>query len=183
MIKDGDRVYEVTAFPSSSTTRIMDEFTKLDEEDKPVYDYMRLSIYSHGFYIGEELRDVEFIISRKYPYGENVDCGAGEGITFSQMMKGRYGAFCMFLKKQFPTPEDFLNKVSDYKDFYFEKPFLFRAQSSYQRGKGSTLGGLINYGNANRYVIIGMNITYPYHVGGAKRKSYYILYRDEVASE
>ena len=69
------------------------------------------------------------------------------------------------------------------KDYYFDKPFLFRAKSSYQIGKGSTLGGTIPYGDTNNYAIIGMKIekTFPWFSVSIKRKMKHVKLFEEYA--
>ncbi len=172
---DKNRVYKVTLYPNSSTTEIMDEFTKREEDGNIVYDIMRLSMRNHGILIGNEYCDVEFIIG--HGYVAHMEQGYNNGITLTEIKKGKLWTFLFYLKKLFPTPDELWKNINLYKDYYFETPFLFRAQCSYQRGKGSTLGGTIQYGSTNDFPLLGIEISPPYIFGG--KKSFIIMYSAE----
>ena len=181
MITENSKVYEATLSPSWKTTEIMDEFTQLDDDNNYVYDYMRLSLWNHSFIIGPHTRDFEFIVDIHCNY-KQIETGYGSGITLSEMKSGDFGSFRSYIHKLFPTAKEFNDTIMPYKDYYFDIPFLFRAQSSYQRGKGSTAGGLINYGATNYYSLVGIKITDAFN-SMRKGKTYYTIIYDPEKEE
>ena len=96
--------YEVICFQTSTTSEIMDEFTKKDKKNNYLYDSMKLTIYGICFDICDEYYRIEFIISKKFSY-DNIEKGNNDGITFSEMKRGEFYYFDRFLKNTFKTPK------------------------------------------------------------------------------
>lgn len=125
-----EKEYSVVVYKDTSTIKIMDVFSEFDENNERVYDLLRLRFDRKSFCIGEGKYDTEFLINR-CTNEESIDNGLENGITFSEMKKGDYFCFEYYIKEQFHSAKEMLDKVGLDKDYYFDTCFLLRAQSSY----------------------------------------------------
>ena len=134
---------------------------------KYIYDLMKIKLDRFYFSIADKLVcGITFLVGHWERYG-----GTEGGITLTNMKKGEFSDFEVFLYFHYHSAESFAEQYKYGDKIIFDKPCVLRAQSSLQRGKGCTCGGAIPYGDTEHYSIIGIEITMPYALlSESKRK-------------
>ncbi len=143
-------IFEATVFTSTKLTEIMDEFTQYDDSGVHKYDMMHLSFFRIMFLFNDNYYNVTFMIRNSHSAKRD------DFITFTEMKKGEYYQLRSHLHKLYGNKEALQREIDRNHKLLFEEPLVFKAQSSHHRGKGSTCGGTIQYGEGDYFEMIGL---------------------------
>lgn len=129
---------------------LMDQFEKRDEQGNRVYDRI---VVRRGFYFwnGDLTATGDYVIERLRS-GES----ATGNITFTEFKQGKTSALTSYTEKQVLAHLDELRDGGSHL-LKFDVPYLFRAQTSYNRLYGGWKNGTL-YGETTRYGIVGVKL-------------------------
>lgn len=161
MEKKREAVLETYVFDNTKSVKLLDKFEGIGESNDTIYERIILNNVWYGYSSDKKSFSYRLVIERR----NGKEC-VGD-VTFTEFKKGKNYILKEYIDKN--VNEKIIKKHSKSgKIFYFDKPFLLRAQNSRNRtgygwtwdwsgGIGTSYEGTF-YGETSSYIFAGIVI-------------------------